>query len=151
MTSLPTPRDIQLFREWLSEKVRTIIPKGIVGGFEFAACSSKKFERMTQEAMDVCLRVLKESNKRSFDSYSVWNSLLIISLITFRDRRVHIFADNLSRNSCIHTNMDYPSLQAATIHARQNYKLRYERNDQKRFTIINLKIYSLATYLIKIQ
>ena len=43
----------------------------------------------------------KEINKRSFDSYSVWNSVLIISHITFRDRRVHIFADNLSRNSCI--------------------------------------------------
>ena len=51
--------------------------------------------------MDVCLCVLKESNKRSFDSYSVWNSVLIISHIAFRDRRVHIFADNLSRNSCI--------------------------------------------------
>ena len=51
--------------------------------------------------MDVCLRVLKESNKRSFDSYSVWNSVLIISHITFQDRRMHIFADNLSRNSCI--------------------------------------------------
>ena len=57
---------------------------------------------MAQEAMGVCLRVLKESNKRSFDSYSVWNSVLIISHITFRDRRVHIFADNLSRNSCIY-------------------------------------------------
>ena len=56
---------------------------------------------MALEAMDVCLRVLKESNKRSFDSYSVWNSALIISHTTFWDRRVHIFADNLSRNSCI--------------------------------------------------
>ena len=26
---------------------------------------------------------------------------LIISHITFRDRRVHFFSDNLSRNSCI--------------------------------------------------
>ena len=72
--------------------------------------------------MDVCLRVLKESNKRRFDSYSVWNSVLIISHITFRDRRVHIFADNLSRNSCIHkTYMGHPSLQAAMNHSRQNY------------------------------
>ena len=53
-------------------------------------------------ALDVCLRVLKESNKRSFDSYSVLNSVLIISHVTFWDRRVHIFADNLSRNSCIY-------------------------------------------------
>ena len=51
--------------------------------------------------MDVCLRVLKESNKSRFDSYSVWNSVLIISHITFRDCRVHIFSDNLSQNSCI--------------------------------------------------
>ena len=29
-----------------------------------------KFERMAQEAMDICLRVLKESNKSRFDSYS---------------------------------------------------------------------------------
>ena len=41
--------------------------------------------------MDVCLPVLKESNKSRFDSYSVRNSVLIISHITFRDRRVHFF------------------------------------------------------------
>ena len=51
--------------------------------------------------MDICLRVLKESNKSRFDSYSVRNSVLIISHITFWDCRVHIFSDNLSRNSCI--------------------------------------------------
>ena len=56
---------------------------------------------MTREAMDVCLRVLKESSKSRFDSYSVRNSVLIISHIKFRDCRVHIFSDNLSRNSCI--------------------------------------------------
>ena len=50
---------------------------------------------MSQEAMDVCLRVLKESNKSRFDSYSVRNSVLIISHITFRDCRVHIFSDKL--------------------------------------------------------
>ena len=33
--------------------------------------------------MDVCLRVLKESNKSRFDSYSVRNSALIISHINF--------------------------------------------------------------------
>ena len=87
--------NIQLFGESLSEKVHATIPKGIVGGFE------KTSERMTREAMDVCLRVLKESNKSRFDSYSVRNSVLIISHITFRDCRVHIFSDNLYRNSCI--------------------------------------------------
>ena len=55
---------------------------------------------MAGEAVDIYLRVLKESNKSRFDSYSVRNSVLIISHITFRDCRVHIFSDNLSRNSC---------------------------------------------------
>ena len=56
---------------------------------------------MARQAMDVCLRVLKESNKSRFDGYSVRNCVLIISHVTFRDCRVHIFSDNLSRNSCI--------------------------------------------------
>ena len=51
--------------------------------------------------MDVCLRVLKESNKCSFDSYNVRNSVLSISHITFLACRVHIFSDNLSQNICI--------------------------------------------------
>ena len=46
---------------------------------------------MTREATDVCLRVLKENNKSSFHSYSVRNSVMIISHITFRYRRVHVF------------------------------------------------------------
>ena len=46
---------------------------------------------MTRDAMDVCLRVVKESNKSRFDSLSVRNSVLIISHITFRDCRLHIF------------------------------------------------------------
>ena len=59
---------------------------------------------MAREAMDVCLRVLKESNKSRFDSYNVRRkSALIISHITFRDCRVHSLSDNLSRNSCIQT------------------------------------------------
>ena len=84
---------LRLFRETLSEKVHATIPK--------SHCSSKKLERMALEVMDVCLRLLKESNKGRFDSYSVRNAVLILSHITFRDCRVHIFSENLSRNSCI--------------------------------------------------
>ena len=60
-------------------------------GWFWVHCSSKKFERMAREAMDICLRVLKESNKSRFDSYSVRNSVLIMSHITYRDCRVHTF------------------------------------------------------------
>ena len=48
---------------------------------------SKKFERMAREAMDVCLRVLKESN-----SGSARNSVFIISHIAFQGlSRAHFF------------------------------------------------------------
>ena len=51
--------------------------------------------------MEMWLRVLKESNKSRSDSYSRQVTVLIISHITFRDCHVHIFCDNLSRNSCM--------------------------------------------------
>ena len=46
---------------------------------------------MAEEAMDVCSRVLKESNKSRFNSYSVRNSVLSISHITFQDCRGTFF------------------------------------------------------------
>ena len=55
------------FEKGCRKKVHATIPKRFVGGFE-VHCSSKKFEKMAREAMDVCLQVLKESNKRGFDS-----------------------------------------------------------------------------------
>ena len=102
----------QTVQGWLVVYKNTAISRKVVGksaranperycGWFWVHCSSKKFERMAREAMDVCLRVLKESNKSRFDSYSVRNSVLIMSHITFWDCRVHIFSDNLSRNSCI--------------------------------------------------
>ena len=92
----PVIENYSYFEEGFSDKVHATTPKGIVGGFEFTVFS-KKIERIAREALDVCLRLLKKSNKSRFDSYSVRNSVLIISLITFRDCRVDIFSDNLSR------------------------------------------------------
>ena len=94
-------KSIQLFRERLLEKAHATIPKGRYCGWFWVDYSSKEFERMAREATDVCLRVLKESNKSRFDSYSVRNSVLISSHITFRNYRMHIFSDDLSRNSCM--------------------------------------------------
>ena len=48
--------------------VNVTIPKGIAGGVEFTKHSSKKFERMAREAIDICL--LKESNKSRFNNCS---------------------------------------------------------------------------------
>ena len=82
---------IQLFRERLSSKVHATIPQSIVDGFEFTACSPKKFQRRAGKGMDERLQVLTKSVKSRFDSYSVRNSVLIISHITFRDCHVHTF------------------------------------------------------------
>ena len=60
---------IQLFRERLSEKVHATIPKGIVGGFEFSVLQ-RNLKELARTAMEKCFRVLKESNKSRFDSYS---------------------------------------------------------------------------------
>ena len=73
---------IQLFRERLLEKVHATIPKGIVD----------KNGTRGHSCMFASVR---------FDSYSVRNIVLIISHITFRDSRVHVFSHNLSRNNCL--------------------------------------------------
>ena len=91
----------QLFRERLSEKVHATIPKVSVGDFE-CTILQRLIERMAREVMNICLRMLKESNESRFDSYSARNSELIVAHINFRDCRVHIFSDNLSRNSCMY-------------------------------------------------
>ena len=95
-------RILWLWQPWLGFCWYTAILRKVVGKsarnnperycrWFWVHCSSKKFERMAREVMDVCLQVLKESNKGRFDSYNVRNSVLIISQITFRDCRVHIF------------------------------------------------------------
>ena len=87
---------IQLFRERLSEK-RTRQSRKVF----WVVLSSLFFKEMTREAMDMCLRVLKESSiEDSTATVSGTAYWPIISHITFRDCRKHIFSDHLSRNSC---------------------------------------------------
>ena len=45
---------------------------------------------------------MSASAKGKQQNSSVMDSVLNISHITFRDCRVHIFSDNLSRNSCMY-------------------------------------------------
>ena len=49
--------------------------------------------------MEVCLQVLKESNKNRFDSFSVRNSVFIIVIFLSGLSRAHLFTDNLSRKA----------------------------------------------------
>ena len=75
--------------------------KGTVGGFEFTVLR-RNLKELARKAMEICLQVLKESNKSRFESYSARNSILIISHIAFRGCRMHNFSDNLPRNSFIY-------------------------------------------------
>ena len=113
LRKLSSPSSSPMITKMLIQPLFTAISRKVVGksardnterycGWLWVHCFPKNFQRMARDAMDVCLRVLKESNKSRFDSYSVRNSALIISHITFRDCHVHSFSDNLSRNSCIH-------------------------------------------------
>ena len=54
-------------------------PERYCGWFWVHRCS-KKFERLAREVMDVCLRVLNESNKSRFDSYSVSRNSCICNI-----------------------------------------------------------------------
>ena len=91
-------------------------------GWFLVYCFSMKFQRMAREAIDVCLRLLKESNKSRFNSYSVRNSVLIISHITFGDCRVHSFSDNLSGNSCIRPLLLFSNSNLFPVDARLTNK-----------------------------
>ena len=66
-----------VFSRKVSEKVTQQSQK--VGGFEFTVLQRNLKEWHKSEVMDlhVCLRMLKESNKSRFDSFSVWDSALI--------------------------------------------------------------------------
>ena len=87
----------QLFRERLSEKVHATIPKSIVGFW--VHCSSKNFEILAREVMDICLGVLKESNKVGSTATTpekMYWSYPILPTIPF-GIVASTFSDNLSR------------------------------------------------------
>ena len=75
-------------------------PKGIVGSFECPVLRRNLKELHGRPRTYVC-ECQRKVKKLVLTATVVRNSVLIISHITFRDCRVHIFSDNLSRNSCI--------------------------------------------------
>ena len=93
---------IQLFRERLSKKVDATIPKDIVGGFKFTVLY-RNLKELVGKAVEMCLRVLKESSKSRFDRYSRQKQCIDhIPYFLSGLSRAH-FSNNLSRNSCIHS------------------------------------------------
>ena len=100
LKSLSSSLHIQLFRERLSGKVHATILKGIVGGFEFFFF--KEIWKNWHERPWKCVgERQRKTTKVGSTATVVGNSVLIISHVTFRGCHVHIFSNNLSRNSCI--------------------------------------------------
>ena len=92
---------IQLFQEKLSEKVHVTIPKGIVGGFECTVLQRNLKEWHGRPRTYVCKCSRKAIKVGStYSNNRLEQSIDHIPYITFCDCCVHIFADNLSWNSC---------------------------------------------------
>ena len=110
---------MQLFWERLSFEVHATTPKGIVGGFEFTVFQ-RNLKEWQERPWTLSLQMLKERSKSRFDSYSVRNSVLSISHITFPDCRVHIFSDNLSQNSCLSPDSALPHSLVSRVWSRHS-------------------------------
>ena len=68
--------------------------------YEFTVLQ-KNLKELARKVMKMCLRVLKESKKSSFDSYSGQEQFIDhIPYYLSGLSRAH-FSDNLARNSCI--------------------------------------------------
>ena len=84
----------------MSGKVHATILEGIVCGFEFSFFQ-RSLKEYARKAVEMCLRVLKESNKSKFDSYSRQEQCIDhLPCYLSGLSRAH-FSDNLPRNSCI--------------------------------------------------
>ena len=80
---------LQPFRERLSGKVHTTILNGIAGGFEFSVFQ-RNLKELARKAMEMCFRVLKESNKSRLCIDHIPYYLLGLS-------RAHFFRQPLSK------------------------------------------------------
>ena len=110
-------RGTHVKQRWRKEASRrypfTAISRKVVGknardnperycGWFWVLCSSKKFEKMARKTKDICLRVLKESNKSMFDSYSRQEQCIDhIPYYLLGLSRAHFFRQPFS-NNCIH-------------------------------------------------
>ena len=65
----------------------------IVDGLKFTVL------KMARKATEVCLQVLKESNKNRFHSFSVRNSVFTILIFSLGVIACTFFSDNLSRKA----------------------------------------------------
>ena len=105
-------------RNIVGKNVHATIPKGIVGGFEFTVFQRNLKEWQERPWIHVC-ECYRKATKLGSTGTVVRNNVLTISYITFQDCRVHIFSDNLSRNSCIYFKRKYQG-HLTTVSSQMN-------------------------------
>ena len=105
-------------RNVVGKNVHATIPKGIVGGFEFTVFQRNLKEWQERPWIHVC-ECYRKATKLGSTGTVVRNNVLTISYITFQDCRVHIFSDNLSRNSCIYFKRKYQG-HLTTVSSQMN-------------------------------
>ena len=95
-------------------------PERHCGGFEFTV-PQRNLKELAQKAMKMCLRVLTESNKSRFDSYSRQEQCIDhIPYYLSGLSRAH-FSNNLSRNSCIQiSNTCFPEFLNILLYVEAN-------------------------------
>ena len=71
-----------------------------MGGFKFTALKIN-LKELVRKAVEMCLRVLKESNKSRFGRYSRQKQCIDHIPYYLSALSLAHFSDNLSRNSCI--------------------------------------------------
>ena len=105
-------------RKIVEKDVHATIPKGIVGGFEFTVFQRNLKEWQERPWTHVC-ECYRKATKLGSTGTVVRNNVLTISYITSQDCRVHIFSDNLSRNSCIYFKRKYQG-HLSTVSSQMN-------------------------------
>ena len=118
---------LHLFRERLSEKVHATIPKGIVGGLS-SLFFKEIWKNSTRGHGRTCMFVNAHGKQQKSvrQLQYIKNSVLIICHVTFRDCRVHIFSDNLSRNRwMLPVNLPKINLPNVVTHSLELHHLKF--------------------------
>ena len=119
------------FSRKVGEKSARDNPERHCGWFKFTVLQ-RNLKELARKTMKMCLRVLEESNKSRFDSYSRQEQCIIDHIPYYLSglSRAH-FSDNLFRNSCIYTSYSYRQVPTSKDFTYTRTLLNFFRNVMK--------------------
>ena len=128
---------IQLFWEKKLLECSCDNPERYYEWFCIHSSSSRKFEGMAREAIDVSLRVLKESSKSRFDSYMYSVSVFVIPVLL----RLQLQSSTLYLHLHIYSHSSYLLHIYYTIIA-----IVHNLTDNRKYTIFDQKVFNTLHY-----